>query len=119
MRLDEGDGLGALARGSYGNIYIAMDKRTGSTVIVKRQKVPGNAAAGELAFYSALSQYSHPNVMPLLDHFIVHSATEAFLYMVFDVMDGDLWHPWKHHRRLLPMKSASRLLRQFVHGVAH
>ena len=119
MRLDEGDGWGALARGSYGNIYIAMDKRTGSTVIVKRQKVPGHAAARELAFYKALSQYSHPNVMPLLDHFIVRSAAEAFLYMVFDVMDGDLWHLWKHHRRLLPMKSASRLIRQLVQGVAH
>ena len=119
MRLDEAGGLGALARGSYGNIYIALDKRTGSIVIVKRQKVPGDAAARELAFFKALSQYLHPNVMPLLDHFIVHSATEAFLYMVFDVMDGDLWHLWKHHRRLLPMKSASRLLRQLVQGVAH
>ena len=118
-RLDEAGGLGALARGSYGNIYIALDKRTGSIVIVKRQKVPCDAAARELAFFKALSQYLHPNVMPLLDHFIVHSATEAFLYMVFDVMDGDLWHLWKHHRRLLPMKSASRLLRQLVQGVAH
>ena len=119
LRLDEVGGLGALARGSYGNIYIALDKRAGSTVIVKRQKVPGHAAARELAFYKALSQYSHPNVMPLLDHFSVRSATEAYLYMVFDVMDGDLWHRWKHHRRLLPMKSASRLLRQLVQGVAH
>ena len=46
--------------------------------------------------------------MPLLDHFIVHSATEAFLYMVFGVMEWDL-----------SMKSVSRLLRQLVQGVAH
>ena len=87
MRLDEAGGLGALARGSYGNIYIALDKRAGSTVIVKRQKVPSNDAARELAFYKALSQHVHPNVMPLLDHFIVRSATEAYLYMVFEFMD--------------------------------
>ena len=46
--------------------------------------------------------------MSLLDHFIVHSATEAFLYMVFGVMEWDL-----------SMKSVSRLLRQLVQGVAH
>ena len=57
--------------------------------------------------------------MPLLDLFIVHSAAEAYLYMVFGVMDWDLWHLWKLHRRRLPMKSASRLLRQLVQGVAH
>ena len=120
MRLDEAGGLGALARGSFGAIYIALDKTTSSTVVVKRQRVPGDAAARELAFYKALGQYLHPNVMPLLDHFIVPAASsQAFLYMVFDVMDGDLWHLWKHHRRLLPMKSASRLLRQLVEGVAH
>ena len=118
-RVDEGAGLGALARGSYGNIYIAVDRRTGSTVIVKRQQAPCDAAAKELAYYRALSQYSHPNVMHLLDHFTVRSRREAFLYMVFDLMDGDLWHLWIHHRRLLPLRSASRFLRHLVQGVAH
>ena len=91
LRLDESGGLGALARGSFGNIYIALDKSTGSTVIAKRQQAPSDAASKELAFYKALTQYSHPNVMPLLDHFTVPFEPRAYLYMVFDVMDTDLW----------------------------
>ena len=95
LRLDESGGLGALSRGSFGNVYIALDKSTGSAVIVKRQQAPSDVASTELAFYKALSQYSHPIVMPLLDHFIVPFGSKAYLYMVFDVMDTDLWTLWK------------------------
>jgi len=118
-RLDEGAGLGAVARGSYGNVYIAIDRDSSGTVAVKRQEMPSNAAAKELAYYKALSQYPHPNVMALLDHFTLNSKKQSLLYMVFDVMDGDLWHVWKGHRRLLPLADSKRYLQQLVNGVAH
>ena len=79
-RLDEGKGLGALASGSYGRVYVAIDKRIGSIVVVKRQQAPCDAAAKELAYYKALSQYGHANVMSLLDHFVVRSRQDVFLY---------------------------------------
>ena len=69
-RLDEGHGLGAVSTGSYGRVYAAVDKLTMQTVAVKRQILPSDDAARELAFYKALSHAPHPNVMCLLDHFM-------------------------------------------------
>ena len=48
--MDEGTGLGALAKGSFGRIYVAVDTQTGHTVAVKRQQVPSRTAARELSF---------------------------------------------------------------------
>ena len=56
-RLDEGTGLGSVARGAFGKVYIGIDKVRGTTVAVKRQETPSTSAAAELAFYKALSQY--------------------------------------------------------------
>ena len=118
-RLDEGAGLGAVARGTFGNIYIAVDRSRGSTVVVKRQKMPSDVAARELAYYKALSQFPHPNVMPLLDYFTKSAVSITMLYMVFEVMGGDLWHVWKNLRRVLPLRLASLYLRHIVRGVSH
>ena len=49
--LDEGNGLGAVAQGSFGRVYVAMDTRT-----VKRQQVPCRVAVTALAFYEVLSR---------------------------------------------------------------
>ena len=43
--------MGAVARGSFGNIYIAVDRSRGSTVVVKRQEMPSDVAARELAYH--------------------------------------------------------------------
>ena len=88
-RLDEGAGLGAVARGTFGKIYIAVDRSRDSTVMVKRQEMPSDVAARELAYYKALDSFPHPNVMPLLDHFTKSDAVRTtMLYMVFGVMGG-------------------------------
>ena len=54
--LDEGTGLGAVAKGSFGRVYVAIDTRTGITVAVKRQQVPCRVAVTALAFYEVLSR---------------------------------------------------------------
>ena len=87
-RMDEGTGWGALASGSYGKVYIAVDNHTAATVAVKRQDLPSDAAARELAFYLALKHNTHPNIMSLLDHFNAVIKKKTYLYMVFDVMDS-------------------------------
>ena len=47
-RLDEGNGLGAGSRGSFGSVYAAVGTATGQTVAVKRQRLPPDAASREL-----------------------------------------------------------------------
>ena len=118
-RMDEGTGWGALASGSFGKVYIAVDRNTGATVAVKRQEVPSTAATRELAFYMALKHNPHPNIMSLLDNFTATFKKQTFLYMVSEVMDSSLFHVWKNHRRLLPLRLTSKYLRHLVQGAAH
>ena len=120
-RLGEGKGLGAISKGSYGRIYIAVDQLTKETVAVKRQQVPSDEAASELAFYSALSHAPHPNVMGLRDHFIgdIKEGGERYLYMVFEFMDTTLWSMWMQRRRLLPLELVQSCLRQTAAGLGH
>ena len=119
LRLDEGKGWGAVSEGSYGRVYAAVDKRSQRTVAVKRQLLPSDDAASELAFYSALSQARHPNVMSLLDHFTDEIGGRLCLYMVFDFMDATLWSMWKQRRRVLPLDMVQSSLCQLCAGVGH
>ena len=119
-RMDEGKGLGAISKGSFGRVYVAVDSLTQQTVAVKRQVLPSDAASKELAFYLALSQAPHPNVMRLLDHFIADEPRGGqCLYLVFDFMDATLWDMWKTRRRLLPLAMVQNVLGQFAAGLGH
>ena len=69
-----------MASGSFGKVYIAVDRTTGATVAVKRQDVPSNAAARELVFYMALKHNPHPNIMSLLDNFTAIIKKNTYLY---------------------------------------
>ena len=115
QRYDEGRGLGAIASGAFGRVYVGCDLVLGTSCAIKRQSASSQAAATELAFYKSISQFAHPNVMALLDHF----STKDNVYMVFDMMDVDLWTAWEKSRKLLPMEKAHRFLRDLVAGVAH
>ena len=114
-RYDEGCGLGAVGSGSYGRVYIGHDLVLGTVCALKRQEKRTPATSRELAFYKSMSQFPHPNVMALLDHF----TTPSYLYMVFELMDIDLWSMWQKSRKLLPPHKALRFLRHLVEGVAH
>ena len=109
--LDEGSLLGAIGKGSFGKVYVAVDLRTSTSVAVKRQQLPSTNASRELCFYKALSQERHDHVMLLLDHFIVATADRSFLYMVFEFMDTTLWNTWTLRRRVLPPRDDSQIHR--------
>ena len=119
-RLDEGCGQGALAAGSYGRVYAAVDTQTMATVAVKRQELPSDTACRELCFYKALSQERHDHVMQLIDHFVASSDCKVrYLYLVFELMDTTLWQMWTSRRRVLPFDLVARFVRHLVSGVAH
>ena len=120
-RLDEDTLQGAVGQGSFGKVFAAVDLRTQTTVAIKRQQVPSDAASRELCWYRALSQATHPNVMHLLDHFILTRPDRGrrYLYMVFDFMDNTLWRVWGGYRRVLPHAQVVRYINDLVSGVAH
>ena len=122
-RLDEGELMGALAQGTYGQVYVAVDNETGTTVAVKRQVVPDGVAVTELRVLMAMRGHEHPNVLRLLDHFTVTKgrlpAKETMLYLVFELMDSTLWRLWVRRRRLFPINDSVELVRQMLAGVAH
>ena len=119
VRLDEGCGQGAIAAGSFGRVYAAVDSKTQATVAVKRQALPSASATRELCFYKAASQEKHDNVTQLLDHFTATVGNHRFLYMVFEFMDTTLWCLWQHRRRLVSPAQAHNFIGQVVSGVAH
>ena len=79
-RLDENSGIGAIAKGSFGRVYVAVDTTTEETVAVKRQVLPSTSAISELCWYMALSQAWHPNVVHLLDHLVSKDVVSTCLY---------------------------------------
>ena len=119
VRLGEGSGHGAIASGSFGRVYAAVDQETKATVAVKRQLSTSTSAQRELCFYKAASQAKHDNVMHLLDHFTEKVGGNAFLYMVFEFMDTTLWRFWQHRRRLVAPMQAHAFVLQLVSGVGH
>ena len=119
VRLDEGSGYGAIASGSFGRVYAAVDSKTQATVAVKRQALPSTSAQRELCFYKAAGQGKHDNVMQLLDHFTATVGSHTFLYMVFEFMDTTLWRFWQHRRRLVSPVQTHGFIAQVVSGVAH
>ncbi len=119
QRIDEGCGLGAVGRGSYGKVYVALDRETGETVAVKRQQLPSRAATTELSIFKALSQVPHQNVLRLLNSFTATAKQQQFLYMVFEFLDTSLQDLWLHHRGVLPMQLATRCQLHAVRGVCH
>ena len=82
-------------------MYLAIDRLTDQTVLVKRQALPSTAAGRELAAHSFLSAHPCPQVLLLLDHFVGQvpsadsQADSQFLCMVFPHCETDVWRVWK------------------------
>lgn len=92
QRLSEGEGR----RGSFGNVAIAIDLVTNSTVALKRQEVPSEVAEREYAAYCALRRWPHPNVQHMLDHFILRdNRGRSYLHTVHEFFDSTLWHLYR------------------------
>jgi serine/threonine protein kinase len=63
-----------MGRGTFGRVYIAIDKVTNRAVAVQRQSVPSEAASREFAAHSMLRGFPSPHILMtmMLDYFIDH-----------------------------------------------
>ena len=124
LRLDEGSG-GRVGQGSFGQIYMAVDQVTQQLVAVKRQSLPKEQAARELATFRLLLMYPHEHVVKMHDHFVTPfqgSTSRGYLYLVFEFMENNLWDLLKTprgRRGLLDRSLAARYILHTCLGVNH
>jgi len=87
QRVMEGFG-GAVGAGSFGRVYLAIDRITNIHVAVKRHnKLPNPEAGREFTIYALLMNYPCLHVMALTDYFLDHDI----LYTVHELCGTDLW----------------------------
>ena len=112
------DDLTVVGKGSFGTAYLAVDRLTARTVVVKRQPANGPRVGRELAAFRFLQAFKHPNVLEMLDTF----EHNHYINFVFEVASMDLWTAWTTPIGRTGLLEASRL-RGYVHdalaGVAH
>jgi serine/threonine protein kinase len=116
-RVDEGKG-GRVGEGSFGAVYMAIDRVTQELVAVKRQP-PGNpACADEVAAYELLRAFPHPNLLRMIDRFLEAGS----MYLVLEFTATNLWKIWDSPTGRRGLESADRVhgyLRGVVLGVGH
>ena len=112
-----------IGAGTYGNVYKALNKRTQSTVAIKRskrQRDSGIEVQGyrEIALLKALD---HPNVIQLHQAFLAPpESANRRLHLVFDLFETDLCKHFKALREKgssLPADAARMIARQVLDGV--
>ncbi len=116
-RLDEGHG-GRVGSGTFGAVYLSVDKFTQELVAVKRQRLCTASAGNELAAYETLRAFPHPNALRMVERFF-HADS---LYIVVEHMPTTLWEIWTTpvgRRGLLDPESCAGYLSGLVAGVGH
>lgn len=121
QRCDEGKG-GRIGSGSFGAVYIGVDKLTNDVVAVKRQQLPSTEATREIALYQLLRAWPHKNVLAMRDTFTSTANGSSCLYFVFDLLSSTVWDTWRSpvgRRGMLDRSLSSRYMLDIVRGVGH
>jgi NUAK family SNF1-like kinase len=120
----------ALGEGTYGKVYLAVDRRTGNHVAIKEYSKRALLEMPELSRFvereiSILSQvkFGHPNIINLLDYI----STEEFHFLVMEFCQlGCLESPYNPHqqfseeiahRYFVQMVNALYYLHETIHAV--
>ena len=104
--------------GSFGTVYIAVDRLTQKTVAIKKQPYGSQSARTEHAVYFVLRAFPHPNVQAMLDYYI----EGASLHLVFEHAPSNLW--WLSQsdagrRGMLPRERVRGVVHGLTRGVGH
>ena len=65
---------GFLSKGSYGKVYLAIDTISQQLVLIKKQRLPDDAAERELLTHMTLLQHPHSNIITLLNYYVTQRS---------------------------------------------
>ena len=108
------DVSGALASGSYGAVYLAVDTTTQQLVAIKRQELPDKAAENELLEHTTWLRFPHPNLISMLDWYVKNSA----LFLVLPLCDTSVHFLFKFQAPLRADRVVP-IAQQLTAGIRH
>jgi len=119
QRIKPGD-AGRAGKGSYGEVYAAMDTLKDRIVAVKVQESQSKAAEREYHMYNILSAYPHENVQALLDTFVMPTSSlgKGLMCFVFSYSPMTLWETFSCRTGLKGLLERPRVL-NYVRGMVH
>jgi len=109
--------LEKIGEGTYGVVYRAKDRQSGSTRALKKIRLDADSegvpstAIREIAL---LRELNHPNIVRLLN--VIHSNTRLFL--VFEYLDQDL-KKYMDTMKSVDVNQSKRYLHQLLSGIAY
>ncbi|KAH0473231.1 MAG: hypothetical protein KVP17_001579, partial [Porospora cf. gigantea B] len=113
--------LSVIGQGTYGKVYKARNKKTGSLVALKKIFIHNKqigiptTAVREIG---VLKELRHPNIVPLRN--VIIDQRKARLFLEFDLIQMDLRDYMKcFHNRRMPMISVRSIIRQILLGLQH
>jgi serine/threonine protein kinase len=109
-----------LAKGSYGEVWVAWDEQTSKVVAIKRQRSDSSTAGRELNAYHSLP--NHPNVLALLHTFVALGAANKegrTLNLVFPYHNSSLFAVWRAARGRLDLCEVRRYCSHICQGLDH
>jgi serine/threonine protein kinase len=107
-----------LGEGTYGIVYKAQDRTTGSIVALKRIRLENEeegVPCTAIREVSLLKELHHPSIIQLLD--VIH--TEKKLTLVFEFMDTDLKKYMDSRNNDLDCGTIRHLLKQLLEGIEY
>ncbi|KAG0233768.1 hypothetical protein BGW42_007228 [Actinomortierella wolfii] len=117
--MSEFDNIKDLGNGSFGSVFEARHKSTGELVAIKKMKkrFSSQSECRSLREVKALEQLrSGPNIVRMYNFFLEKKE----LYMVFELMEGNLYQMMKDRRgRFLEESTIRSLVLQVLRGVQH
>jgi cyclin-dependent kinase 7 len=108
-----------LGQGTYGVVYLAIDRCTAQPVALKKVRLADYTAGLSMTAWRELRLLpelgGHPNVIALLD---VFSTKSSELYLVYEYCETDLEHLITERNLVLSQGDIKSCLRQLLEGVA-
>eukprot|EP00792_Barthelona_sp_PAP020_P005088 TRINITY_DN2490_c0_g1_i1.p1 TRINITY_DN2490_c0_g1~~TRINITY_DN2490_c0_g1_i1.p1 ORF type:complete len:429 (+),score=76.30 TRINITY_DN2490_c0_g1_i1:48-1334(+) len=109
--------LDTIGDGSYGTVMKAVNSGNGELVAIKKlkRKFYSWDECTQLREVKSLMKLNHPNIVKLKE--VIRQSDELFL--VFEYMEGNLYHILKNRDTLLPESQIRNYMYQMLQGLAY